>query len=143
MSSANEQLLDDMYAAWRAHDAERVVSYYTDDCIYEDMAMGVVNRGKAELRNFVHEVYKTMPDFKVVYERRFATDSEAAGQWVITATWNGLFEGVDCSGMPVRFTGLSLYRFRDGKISHAQDCWDYTVMMRAFNVLRPDLKLLR
>lgn len=143
MSAANEKLLDDMYAAWRAHDVEKVVSYYTDDCVYEDMAMGVVNEGKDALRHFVEEVYKTMPDFKVEYVNRFATETEAAGEWVITATWNGPFEGVDCTGKKIRFTGLSRYTFRDGLIATAKDCWDYTVMMKGFGVLRPDLKTLR
>lgn len=143
MTAANEKLMDDMYAAWRAHDVEGVAGHFTDDCVYEDMAMGVVNRGKDALRHFVREVYKTMPDFKVVYERRFATETEGAGQWVITATWNGPFEGVDRTGSKIRFTGLSLYQFRDGRISYAKDCWDYTVMMKEFGVLRPELKNLR
>lgn len=143
MNAANEKLLDDMYAAWRQQDIGRLLSFYTDDCIYEDMAMGVVNAGKDQLRHFVNEVYATMPGFKVVYNHRFATETEGAGEWVITATWNGPFEGVDCSGKPIRFTGLSLYRFRDGKISHAKDCWDYTSMMRGFGVLREDLRSLR
>ncbi len=143
MTAKNEKILDDMYAAWRAHDIEKVVSYYTDDCIYEDMAMGVVNDGKDQLRHFVREVYGTMPDFKVEYAHRFATETEAAGEWIITATWNGQFEGVDCTGKKIRFTGLSLYKFRDGKISHAKDCWDYTVMMKGFGVLGAALKDLR
>ncbi len=143
MSAANEKLMDDVYAAWRAHDVEGVVRHFTEDCVYEDMAMGVVNRGRDGLRHFAREVLATMPDFKVVYERRFATETEGAGEWVITATWNGPFEGVDCTGKKIRFTGLSIYRFRDGLISYAKDCWDYTVMMKAFGVLRPDLKDLR
>ena len=143
MSANNEKLLDDMYVAWRDHDVDRLVGYYSEDCVYEDMAMGVVNRGRDGVRGFAEEVLKTMPDFSVTYESRFANDTEGAGQWVITATWKGEFEGVDCTGKKIRFTGLSLYRFRDGKISSAKDCWDYSVMMKQFGVLRPDLKSLR
>ncbi|MEX1147696.1 MAG: SgcJ/EcaC family oxidoreductase [Sphingomonadales bacterium] len=140
MTNANEKLLDDMYAAWRAHDAEKVASYYAQDCVYEDMAMGVVNRGRDGVLNFAREVYGTMPDFRVEYETRFATETDGAGQWIITATWNGPFEGVDRTGRKVRFTGLSLYRFRDGKISHAKDCWDFSVMMKQMGLLREDLR---
>src|SRR5690606_2378852 len=108
MNAQYEKLLDDMYKAWSDHDVEKVVGYYTDDCVYEDMAMGVVNRGKEALRQFIRDSYKALPDFRVVYTQRFASDSRAAGQWVITGTWNGLFEGVDCTGTKIRFTGLSL-----------------------------------
>lgn len=140
MSKANEKLLDDMYSAWRAHDPEKVASYYTDDCVYEDMAMGVVNRGKDQVLDFAREVYATMPDFRVVYETRFATETHGCGQWVITATWNGPFEGMDRTGWKVEFTGLSLYEFRDGKIALAKDCWDFTVMQKQLEVLRSDLR---
>jgi steroid delta-isomerase-like uncharacterized protein len=143
MNAQYEKLLDDMYKAWSDHDVEKVVGYYTDDCVYEDMAMGVVNRGKEALRQFIRDSYKALPDFRVVYTQRFASDSRAAGQWVITGTWNGLFEGVDCTGTKIRFTGLSLYEFRDGLIASVKDCWDFTVVMKALGVLRSDLKSLR
>jgi predicted ester cyclase len=62
---------------------------------------------------------------------------------VIKATWNGPFEGVDCTGQRIEFTGLSMYQFRSGKIARARDCWDFTVMIRKFGVLPQDLRSLR
>lgn len=138
----NEKLLDDAYSAWCRKDVDALVACFSDDVEYEDMAMQAVMRGKTELTSFAHEVYKTMPDFHVKYTKRFATDTHGAGQWVITATWNGEFEGVDCTGKVVEFTGLSYYRFLNGKITHAQDCWNYAVMMKTFGVLSEDLRAL-
>jgi predicted ester cyclase len=62
---------------------------------------------------------------------------------VITATWQGPFEGVDCTGRKITFTGFSMYTFRDGKLASNRDCWDYTAMMRQFGVLAPSLRSLR
>jgi len=39
-------------AAWSAHDVEKVASFFTDDCVFEDMAVGVVNRYKEEAKDF-------------------------------------------------------------------------------------------
>jgi len=143
MSELNEKLLDANYVAWRDHDADRIATYFTEDATYEDMAMGVVFTGREEIKGFAREVFTTMPNFRVAYTKRFATDTFGAGQWVISATWEGEFEGVDCTGKSIEFTGLSYYSFKDGLIASAQDCWDYTAMMTAFGVLRESLHTLR
>ena len=143
MSLRNEMLLDELADAWCAHDIPALLALFTDDCLYEDMAMGVVNRGKEDLRRFAEEVFKTMPDFQVKFPIRFTTPQRGASEWVITATWNGAFEGADCTGQGVEFKGLSMYTFRDGKIASNRDCWDYTVMMRQFGVLSASLRPLR
>src|SRR5882724_5741897 len=143
MFAANEKLLDELVEAWCAHDIPALTHLFTDDCVYEDMAMGVVNSGKAELQHFAEEVFKTMPSFHLKFPQRFATQAYGASEWVITATWAGLFEGVDCSGRDIVFTGLSIYTFRDGKIASNRDCWDYTSLIRQFGVLSASLRSLR
>ena len=143
MNERNRDLIRALGKTWCAQDVERMVVLFTDDCVYEDMAMGAVNRGKDQLRTFAEEVFQTMPDFNVAFIDPFATDEWGAASWVIKATWNGLFEEVDCTGLRIEFTGLSMYRFRDGKIAQARDCWDFTVMIRKFGVLPQDLRSLR
>jgi steroid delta-isomerase-like uncharacterized protein len=143
MSAHNERVLDELVEAWCFHDIPALLNLFTDDCLYEDMAMGVVNRGKAELQHFAEEVFKTMPNFHLKFPQRFATQEYGASEWVITATWAGPFEGVDCSGRNIVFTGLSMYTFRDGKLASNRDCWDYTSMMRQFGVLGASLRSLR
>jgi len=143
MSNTNEELLDANYAAWRDHDLDRIASYFAEDATYEDMAMGVLFTGRKEIAGFASDVFTTMPDFQVAYTKRFANEEFGAGQWVINATWAGEFEGIDCTGKSIEFTGLSYYSFKNGLIATAQDCWDYTVMMQAFGVLRESLNALR
>jgi len=143
MSNANVMLLDEIVVAWSKRNIPALLALFTDDCVYEDMAMGVVNHGKHELSCFATEVFKTMPDFTLRFPKRFATAHEGASEWIITATWNGLFEGVDCTGREITFTGLSMYTFRDGKLASNRDCWDYTSLMRQLGVLGANLRSLR
>ena len=35
-------VLDEWAAAWSAHDTERILALYPDDCVYEDVAFSVV-----------------------------------------------------------------------------------------------------
>ncbi len=38
--------------AWNAHDPEKVALFYTDDAVYEDATLGIVNHGTTDLRKF-------------------------------------------------------------------------------------------
>ena len=60
-----ERIYNDWIAAWSSYDAEKLLSLYTDDCVYEDVAMGAVNHGKEELRAFYSDTFAAFPDFKV------------------------------------------------------------------------------
>jgi len=49
-----DRMFDDWAAAWSHHDVEKLVSLCTDDCVYDDVTMGAVNRGKAEMKSFAN-----------------------------------------------------------------------------------------
>ena len=140
MQSDNEKLLERYPALWTAHDIEAVLENFTDDCIYEDLTLGVINRGKEDLRSFANEVYGTMPDFHLSYSDYFATETRGVAIWNIKGTWNGELEGVDVTGKKVDYSGVTLFKFRDGQICHNSDYWDYTVQLKQLGVLTKELR---
>lgn len=139
----NTACLDANYAAWRTHDLDAICACYTDDCVYEDKTVRAQFHGKDGVRDFASQIFTNMPDFNVALTRRFATEHHGAGEWLITGTWNGEFEGVDCTGKKIQFSSLYLFDITDGKIAYVQDRWDYTVMMEEFGVLKKGLRHLR
>lgn len=42
-----ERMLDEWAEAWTSHDIERLVNLFTEDCLYEDVALGAASRGHA------------------------------------------------------------------------------------------------
>lgn len=142
MAEVTETIFDALEQAWSSRDIDALVALFTPDCVYEDMALGARHEGHDGLRDFAEAVFLTMPDFSLTFPQRLVGGDHGASHWVIEAHWNGPFEGIDRTGHPIRFTGLSSYRFRDGRIAHNIDCWDYTVMIRAFGVLPADLAAL-
>ena len=59
-----EQWMKDEEAAWSSQDADKISVVYADDCIYEDLAVPKLCRGKDEIRAFMVETFKGFPDFK-------------------------------------------------------------------------------
>ena len=58
-------------AAWASHDVEKIASFFTNDCIYEDVASGVVRNGKEELKTFLNNILTAFPDLKIEMKSYF------------------------------------------------------------------------
>lgn len=137
-----EALFDRLEKAWSEKDIDALVDLFTEDCVYEDMALGARHEGHEGIREFAQAVFAGMPDFDLTFPVRVVTPERGSSHWVIRAHWNGDFEGMDRTGHPIEFKGLSSYVFRDGRIAHNIDCWDYVQMIRAFGVVPAELAAL-
>src|SRR4051794_28540376 len=82
-------VFDDWAVAWSSHDADKLLALVTDDCIYEDVTTGIVNRSKPELRDFATAFFVAFPDFDVQIRTRFASGSQASAEWIMTGTHTG------------------------------------------------------
>ena len=50
---ATGTFIKEWYAAWNTHDSDKIIPFYTDNCVYEDMGPGRVFHGKQELISFI------------------------------------------------------------------------------------------
>ena len=125
VTSKMEKILDDWATAWSSHDPERVIALFTDDCVYEDLTFGAVNRGKAELRAFADGTFAAVPDFKVSLVTRFVAGNRGAMEWTMSGTHKGDFPGLPATGK--RFSsirGATIIELKEGKILRCSDYWD-------------------
>jgi uncharacterized protein (TIGR02246 family) len=76
-------------AAWNQHDPDKIASYFTEDCIYENELAGVVGRGRDVVRNFATEGFKVNPDFKLELKNVFASGNMSASEGVMSGTHVG------------------------------------------------------
>lgn len=128
-------MLEAWAMAWSSHDTEKLLSLFTDDCIYEDVTFGVINRGKEELRAFADGVFAGIPDFKVDLTMRFAAGTWAAMEWVMSGTHKGDFPGMPATGKRFSIRGVTILEFQAGKIRRNSDYWDAASVMRQVGLL--------
>ena len=57
MAEAPINILDEIVAAISSHDVEKLVSLYTEDCFYEDVAQGGTMRGREALKASYNEIF--------------------------------------------------------------------------------------
>jgi steroid delta-isomerase-like uncharacterized protein len=126
-----EPLFDDWAMAWSSNDPELILALFADDCVFEDVTLGVVARGKEELRSFANGAFAAVPDFKYGLTSRFAASQWAAIEWVMSGTHKGDFPGIPATGK--RFSsvrGSTILELEAGKIRRGSDYWDAATFMR-------------
>jgi steroid delta-isomerase-like uncharacterized protein len=141
MTHDNEGHLHGYAAAWSRHDPDEIITFFTEDAVYEDPSYGVEIQGHAAIREFIVDVLDTMPDFHLVYLRCFATERFGAAEYRGSATWNGKVHGmdIDATGVKTSTIGATLFEFRQGRISRNTDHYDYAAHLQALGVLPEDL----
>jgi ketosteroid isomerase-like protein len=105
-------ILDSFANAFNAHDADRILSYMTDDCVFEASAGPHVDGekfvGKEAVKKAFADVFKNYPDAHWANARHFISGDRAVSEWIFT--------GTKPDGSKVEVTGCDLFTFRDGKI---------------------------
>jgi steroid delta-isomerase-like uncharacterized protein len=126
---------DNWAAAWSSHNTEELLTLFTDDCVYEDVTFGVVNRGKKELRAFADGVFAGVPDFKIEVTAQFASGRWASMEWVMSGTHKGDFPGMPATGQRFSARGVTVVELDAGKIRRNADYWDAASVMRQVGLL--------
>ncbi|MCI0747282.1 MAG: ester cyclase [Verrucomicrobia subdivision 3 bacterium] len=124
METDLEKLYQNYVAAWSTRDIEAVVSFFTDDCVYEDVALGVLNRGASEVRAFVQATLAAIPDFKIEPKSVFATVGRLGSEWIMSGTQTGDFPGLPATGKAFTVPVASIMEFHNGKIRRNTDYWN-------------------
>ena len=99
--------------AWNRHDVDALMSFMTDDCVFESSAgadaCGTRYAGREEVRAGFAEVWKIFPDAHWGNARHFVHGERGVSEWVFT--------GTRTDGTRVEVHGCDLFTFRNGKIA--------------------------
>jgi steroid delta-isomerase-like uncharacterized protein len=132
---AISEVLVEWAAAWSDHDVARVVSLVTDDCVYEDVTLGVINRGKEQLLAFGRGFLAGVPDLKIELTEHFATRDRAGMEWTMSGTHTGDLPGMPATGRAFSLRGSTICELRDGRIQRNSDYWDMATFMKQLGVV--------
>jgi steroid delta-isomerase-like uncharacterized protein len=101
-----------------SHDFERLLSLFTDDVVYEDVARRAVRHGKDQVRAAVEGFFMGFPDatFELASPgSRFAIGGRGGVEGMMRGTHRGNMPGMPATGKHVEARGASIVEFADGK----------------------------
>ena len=105
--------LDAFADAFNRHDADGVMSFMTEDCVFEASAgpeiCGARYEGRDAVRAAFEEVFATFPDAQWGEASHFIHGDRGVSEWTFT--------GTRADGARVEVHGCDVFTFRDGKIA--------------------------
>jgi steroid delta-isomerase-like uncharacterized protein len=137
MSESVNQLLAQWAELWSSHRTDKFLELFTDDCVYEDVTLSRVSKGKNELREFLEETVAIFPDFRIEPRSHFATASgdRACLEWTMSGTQQGDAPGIPATHKKMTARGISAIELKDSKIHRVRDYWDNATVLGQFGLL--------
>jgi ketosteroid isomerase-like protein len=114
------QMLEDLVAAFNAHDLDRVMGFFVDDCVLEmprgSEPWGTRFVGRAAVRAGLEQRFKGLPDVHYADDEHWVCGDHAVSRWLLT--------GTSQSGQRVTVRGCDLFDLaRDGRIQRKDSYW--------------------
>jgi steroid delta-isomerase-like uncharacterized protein len=117
--------LAEWLAAFNAGDTDRLLTLYTDDALWEEVAIGLAAHGPAQIRSHLDNLFTAVPDIAYEVSNSVVTDNQAVLEWVATGTYLKDFPGLPpAAGQSFSFRGASVFVLTDGKIQRYTEYWD-------------------
>ena len=106
------EFLEAFADAWNRHDVDDLMSFMTDDCVFEssggDDAEGTRYEGADAVRKGYAKAWADYPDARWNKARHFVHGDRGVSEWIFT--------GTNAEGKRSEVTGCDIFTFRDGKI---------------------------
>jgi steroid delta-isomerase-like uncharacterized protein len=98
--------------AWNRHDVDGLMSFMTDDCIFEssggENACGTRYEGAEAVRKGYTKAWKDFPDAQWNNAHHFVHGDRGVSEWIFT--------GTNAEGKRSEVAGCDLFTFRGGRI---------------------------
>jgi steroid delta-isomerase-like uncharacterized protein len=99
--------------AWNRHDIDALMSFMTDDCVFQTaagpLACGARHQGREAVRAAFSQAWATFPDAQWLNGQHWVDGDRGVSQWTFT--------GTKADGTRIEAEGVDLFTFRDGRIA--------------------------
>jgi steroid delta-isomerase-like uncharacterized protein/uncharacterized protein (TIGR02118 family) len=129
------RVIEQHWTYWSAHDLDRLLPLFTDDVVYEDVTMGVVNRGRSELRAFAEAFFSGFPDITFELQSSVANGSSGSSEWIMRGTHQGDLPGMPATGKRMEVRGSSTFEFDGTRIRRCSDYWNMTTFLKQLGLM--------
>lgn len=114
-------VLTGLCEAFNAHDLDRIMAHFADDCVLEmprgDRPWGSRFEGKRNVRKGLAGRFEGLPDVHYGGEEHFVDEAANTGmsKWTLTGTTR--------DGRKLKVNGCDFYTFRDGMVICKDSYW--------------------
>jgi steroid delta-isomerase-like uncharacterized protein len=122
-SSLTQTIVAYTDAVWNRHRLEALDTYYARDYVHHDVSRPDVTTLDG-YKAWSAALQSAIPNIHVQVDQLLADGDFAVKRWTATGVQSGELAGIPPSGRAVRFSGVSTYRFHDGRIAESWYIYD-------------------
>jgi steroid delta-isomerase-like uncharacterized protein len=115
----DDRTLKRFLEAFNRHDLDEIMSFFTDDCVFNmprgSGPEGRTAAGKEAVRSLLATRFEGIPDVHYGDDRHFVAGDRGVSEWLLTGTTR--------AGDRVEVRGCDLFEFRGDKISRKDSYW--------------------
>jgi steroid delta-isomerase-like uncharacterized protein len=123
MSSLKQVITTYTQEVWNDHRVAAIDTYYAADYRHHDVSRPDVTT-LADYKAWSSALQAGVPDITVGIDDLIAEGEMAVKRWTASGTHRGELAGLPPTNKPVRFSGVSIYRFRNGRIVESWYIYD-------------------
>src|SRR6187200_1340234 len=116
---ARVEILRDICAGFDTHDLDRIMSHFTDDCVFESPRgpepSGRLIAGHDAVRAAFAGRFAGIPDVRYTDDSHFVAGDRGASEWTLS--------GTTTDGQRIEVRGCDLWTLRDGKVVKKDSYW--------------------
>jgi steroid delta-isomerase-like uncharacterized protein len=123
MSGANSEVVRRFYKeVWNRGNVDVADEVFADDYVRHDLRPSQAEPGPAGQKRIAADFRRAFPDVRFDVEMIIAEGDLVAARWTAQGTTSGPWGGQPATGRRARFSGVNIFRFRDGKVA---EIWNH------------------
>ena len=119
MSAPTVETLQAIADAFNRHDLDAIMSFFTDDAVFESPRgpdpFGRRFEGRAAVREGLAARFSGIPDVHYGDDEHFVAGDRGASEWTLT--------GTTADGVRLEVRGCDLWTFREGMVTKKDSFW--------------------
>jgi steroid delta-isomerase-like uncharacterized protein len=119
---------------WNQHRVGAIDKYYAPEYVHHDVSRPDLTT-LADYKAWSSALQAGIPDVTVAIDDLMADQDMAVKRWTASGTQRGELAGIPPTNKPVRFSGVSIYRFRDGRIVESWYVYDLFGLLQQLGAL--------
>lgn len=130
-----QRIVDSVVQLWNTGNPAIAKELYTENARRSDPFVQEMGQGSQEIADYVAEVRKAYPDFKLQVDERVVEDDRFVVHWTVTGTHKGTFKDMPATGKQIRVQGVTLCRLDGGKIAEERVYFDRVNMLEQLGLM--------
>lgn len=124
-----EAVIRRLYDALNRRDYDALDELMTEDYVHQSTPKHGMSL--TELKHVMqHFTSAVFPDLHATVDEMIVEGDTVTVHWTQTATHQGEFLGIPATGKRLRYSGVNVFRLRDGRIASDTPQWDFSVIQQ-------------